>query len=32
VLQTVLTMWTLRLFHFLGVSPERLKPFYADTR
>lgn len=32
VLRTIVLMWTLRLGHFLGVPPERLKTFYADTR
>ena len=30
--RTVLRMWVLRLLYFLGVQPERLKRFYADTR
>jgi len=32
VLKTIVLMWTLRLAHCLGVPPERLKMFYADTR
>jgi rSAM/selenodomain-associated transferase 2 len=32
MLKTIVLMWTLRLAHALGVSPERLKTFYADTR
>jgi hypothetical protein len=32
VIRTILLMWTLRLGHFLGVSPEQLKAFYADRR
>ncbi|HJY81598.1 MAG TPA: TIGR04283 family arsenosugar biosynthesis glycosyltransferase [Candidatus Binatia bacterium] len=32
VLRTVVLMWTLRLAHFLGVPPARLKVFYRDTR
>lgn len=32
VLRTIVLMWTLRLGHFLGIPPERLKTFYADTR
>lgn len=30
--RTILLMWWLRLLFFLGVSPERLKQWYADTR
>ncbi|MBI3795739.1 MAG: TIGR04283 family arsenosugar biosynthesis glycosyltransferase [Deltaproteobacteria bacterium] len=32
MLKTIVLMWTLRLGHSLGVPPERLKGFYADTR
>jgi rSAM/selenodomain-associated transferase 2 len=32
VLRTIVLMWGLRLGHFLGVPPEQLKAFYADTR
>jgi rSAM/selenodomain-associated transferase 2 len=32
VVKTIVLMWTLRLGHFLGISPEHLKAFYADTR
>jgi rSAM/selenodomain-associated transferase 2 len=32
VVKTILLMWTLRLGHFLGIPPEHLKTFYADTR
>lgn len=32
VAKTILRMWSLRLCHFLGVPPERLRTFYADTR
>ena len=32
MLKTIALMWALRLAHALGVSPERLKTFYADTR
>jgi rSAM/selenodomain-associated transferase 2 len=32
VVKTIVLMWTLRLCHFLGVPPEHLKAFYADTR
>jgi rSAM/selenodomain-associated transferase 2 len=32
VLRTIVLMWTLRLGHFFGIPPERLKTFYADTR
>ena len=32
VVKTMVLMWMLRLGHFLGVPPERLKMFYADTR
>jgi len=31
-LRTVLLMWWLRLLYFCGVSPERLRRRYADTR
>jgi rSAM/selenodomain-associated transferase 2 len=32
VLKTIVLMWMLRLGHFFGVPPERLRAFYADTR
>lgn len=32
VFRTIFLMWTLRLAYFLGVPPQRLKAFYADTR
>lgn len=32
VVRTIVRMWALRLCYFLGVSPEHLKAFYADTR
>jgi rSAM/selenodomain-associated transferase 2 len=32
IFKTILLMWTLRLGHFCGISPEQLKAFYADTR
>ena len=32
VWRTIFKMWTLKLLYFAGVSPERLKVFYADTR
>ncbi len=32
VMKTIVLMWTLRLGHFLGIRPEHLKAFYADTR
>jgi rSAM/selenodomain-associated transferase 2 len=32
VLRTIVLMWALRLGHSLGVPPEHLKAFYADTR
>ncbi len=32
VFRTILRMWILRLCYFLGVPPERLRGFYADTR
>ncbi len=32
VMKTIVLMWTLRLGHFLGIPPEHLKAFYADTR
>ena len=31
-LRTVLRMWWLRLLYFCGVSPQRLRRHYADTR
>ena len=30
--RTILRMWTIKLLYFAGVSPARLKQFYADTR
>jgi rSAM/selenodomain-associated transferase 2 len=30
--RTILRMWILKLLYFAGVSPARLKQFYADTR
>lgn len=30
--RTILRMWALKLFYLAGVSPVRLKRFYADTR
>lgn len=30
--RTIFRMWTLKLLYFAGVSPLRLKQFYADTR
>jgi rSAM/selenodomain-associated transferase 2 len=30
IVSTVLRMWSLRLAYFLGVSPARLKAYYAD--
>jgi rSAM/selenodomain-associated transferase 2 len=30
--RTIFTMWTLKLLYLAGVSPVRLKQFYADTR
>ena len=32
VWRTILRMWVLKLCYFAGVSPARLKQFYADTR
>jgi len=32
VWRTILRMWTLKLLYLSGVSPLRLKQFYADTR
>jgi rSAM/selenodomain-associated transferase 2 len=32
VWRTIFRMWTLKLLYFAGVSPLRLKQFYADTR
>lgn len=32
VWRTILRMWTIKLLYFAGVSPARLKQFYADTR
>lgn len=32
VWRTILKMWTLKLLYLAGVSPARLKQFYADTR
>ena len=32
VWRTIGRMWTLKLLYFAGVSPARLKQFYADTR
>ncbi|HEX7230193.1 MAG TPA: glycosyl transferase, partial [Candidatus Binatia bacterium] len=32
VWRTILKMWTLKLCYLVGVSPQRLKQFYADTR
>lgn len=32
VLRTIVLMWMLRFCHLVGVSPVRLKAFYADTR
>lgn len=32
VWRTIFTMWTLKLCYLVGVSPVRLKQFYADTR
>ena len=31
IARTILTMWSLRLAHFAGVSPERLARFYSVT-
>ena len=32
VWRTIIRMWTLKLLYFAGVSPARLKQYYADTR
>jgi hypothetical protein len=32
VWRTILKMWTLKLCYLAGVSPGRLKQYYADTR
>ncbi len=32
VWRTILKMWTLKLLYLAGVSPARLKQYYADTR
>jgi len=32
VWRTIFTMWIIKLLYFAGVSPARLKQFYADTR
>lgn len=32
VWRTIIRMWTLKLLYLIGVSPLRLKRFYADTR
>jgi len=32
VLRTILLIWVLKFCHYVGVSPARLKAFYADTR
>jgi rSAM/selenodomain-associated transferase 2 len=32
VVRTILLMWTLRALYFWGMSPERLRRVYADTR
>ncbi|HWH79494.1 MAG TPA: hypothetical protein VNT76_19075, partial [Candidatus Binatus sp.] len=32
VWRTIFRMWTLKLLYLAGVSPRRLKQFYADTR
>ncbi len=32
VIRTILLMWTMRVLYFCGVSPERLKAMYANTR
>jgi rSAM/selenodomain-associated transferase 2 len=32
VVRTILLMWGLRFLYFCGVSPARLRSFYADTR
>jgi GT2 family glycosyltransferase len=31
-LKTILLMWTLRFLYWMGVSPHRLKTFYATVR
>ena len=30
--RTILLMWWLRFLYFCGVSPDRLRRYYADTR
>jgi len=32
VVRTILLMWSLRFLYFCGVSPQRLRAWYADTR
>ena len=32
IARTIVLMWVLRLLYFVGVSPNYLKTFYADTR
>jgi len=32
VWRTIFTMWMLKLCYWAGVSPQRLKKYYADTR
>jgi hypothetical protein len=32
VWRTVIKMWALKICYLAGVSPQRLKQFYADTR
>jgi len=32
VVRTILLMWSMRALYFFGVSPRRLRRFYADTR
>ena len=32
VWRTIFRMWTLKMLYLAGVSPARLKRFYADTR
>jgi rSAM/selenodomain-associated transferase 2 len=32
VIRTILLMWSLRFLYFCGVSPQRLRRVYADTR
>ena len=32
VLRTIVKMWALKLLYLAGVSPSRLKQYYADTR